>query len=338
MIRYLRLIALVTVIQALAMQARGQSDPEPTPVTPVTVELKSIPAAPPPIAAPASQPVVEKMVDDSKARIAKLEADLAEARAEARKARNEVKDSHDRYAAERDSLASQVATLTRERNSAFDSRDYGRVEIAAAKAKLESYSTAIREGAPVDSADLVETLRRSESKVDMTVRAFAVIEQENERLLGRVREAEAKASSAEDRSRGDSSEVARLRGELARAEQARSAAITSREAALRELAAAQIRNDNLARELGRARPDMALVYDATPRAAPSFAPEPEVAGTPATAAEESEVHTVADGENLSIISHRYYKTPNRWLEIYNANKDVMKNENHVVPGMKLRIP
>lgn len=71
---------------------------------------------------------------------------------------------------------------------------------------------------------------------------------------------------------------------------------------------------------------------------PSLPPEPETVGIPTPVAVEARMHTVAGGETLSIISEHYYKTPSRWREIFNANRDVMKSENHLVPGMKLRIP
>ncbi|MBL8057144.1 MAG: LysM peptidoglycan-binding domain-containing protein [Anaerolineales bacterium] len=50
-------------------------------------------------------------------------------------------------------------------------------------------------------------------------------------------------------------------------------------------------------------------------------------------------HTVAAGETLSHISLKYYKTANRWQEIYEANKDVIgDNHNLIKPGQELVIP
>ncbi len=50
-------------------------------------------------------------------------------------------------------------------------------------------------------------------------------------------------------------------------------------------------------------------------------------------------HTVAAGETLSHISLKYYKTANRWKEIYEANKDVIgDNHNLIRPGQELVIP
>jgi nucleoid-associated protein YgaU len=50
-------------------------------------------------------------------------------------------------------------------------------------------------------------------------------------------------------------------------------------------------------------------------------------------------HTVASGDTLSAISLKYYKTANRWKEIYEANKDVIgDNPSLIKPGMELVIP
>jgi nucleoid-associated protein YgaU len=50
-------------------------------------------------------------------------------------------------------------------------------------------------------------------------------------------------------------------------------------------------------------------------------------------------HTVAAGETLSHISLKYYKSANRWKEIYEANKDVIgDNPNRIKPGQELVIP
>ncbi len=57
-----------------------------------------------------------------------------------------------------------------------------------------------------------------------------------------------------------------------------------------------------------------------------------------TAATEARFHTVAEGDSLSRISMRYYGTPNRWQEIYNANRDVLQGSSVLRIGMQLRIP
>jgi len=50
-------------------------------------------------------------------------------------------------------------------------------------------------------------------------------------------------------------------------------------------------------------------------------------------------HTVRSGETLSDIAKKYYGTTTKWLKIYNANRQILKNNpNQIKPGMKLVIP
>lgn len=73
----------------------------------------------------------------------------------------------------------------------------------------------------------------------------------------------------------------------------------------------------------------AAAAEPTPAAVPEPAPEPPTGLQ----------HTVASGETLSHISLHYYKTANRWKEIYEANKDVIgDNPNKIYPGQMLVIP
>ena len=64
-------------------------------------------------------------------------------------------------------------------------------------------------------------------------------------------------------------------------------------------------------------------------------------GSPATAVPaiaERKVHVVMEGDSLTRISVRYYGTTTRWQEIYEANREVLKAENTLRPGQRLRIP
>ncbi len=49
-------------------------------------------------------------------------------------------------------------------------------------------------------------------------------------------------------------------------------------------------------------------------------------------------HTVKKGETLSGIASAYYKNAGKWKKIYDANKDVIKNPNVLIPGTKIVIP
>ncbi|MCB1105567.1 MAG: LysM peptidoglycan-binding domain-containing protein [Opitutaceae bacterium] len=49
-------------------------------------------------------------------------------------------------------------------------------------------------------------------------------------------------------------------------------------------------------------------------------------------------HVVVKGDTLFSLAQRYYNDRSRWRDIYNANRDVMPNENSLSIGMNLSIP
>ncbi len=51
-----------------------------------------------------------------------------------------------------------------------------------------------------------------------------------------------------------------------------------------------------------------------------------------------ETYTVQSGDSLSGISRRFYGTPSRWIDIYQANRDRLSSENALRVGQELRIP
>jgi len=53
---------------------------------------------------------------------------------------------------------------------------------------------------------------------------------------------------------------------------------------------------------------------------------------------EDWTYTVVPGDTLSHISQRFYGNANRWREIYEANRDKIKNPNLIYPGQTFRIP
>jgi len=59
---------------------------------------------------------------------------------------------------------------------------------------------------------------------------------------------------------------------------------------------------------------------------------------PAPAAPQARIHVVQEGDSLTRISSRYYGTTGRWQEIYDANRDVLKGENALRLGQRLKIP
>lgn len=87
---------------------------------------------------------------------------------------------------------------------------------------------------------------------------------------------------------------------------------------------------------GREKPeDMAPAVEATAAEAAAEAPAVEAAAASPYLAE----HTVVSGDNLSYISKQYYGTADKYMKIYEANKDVIgSNPNVIRVGMVLKIP
>lgn len=52
----------------------------------------------------------------------------------------------------------------------------------------------------------------------------------------------------------------------------------------------------------------------------------------------SEFYTIQQGDTLSKIAKKYYNDANKWNEIYEANKDLIKNPNLIHIGWKITIP
>ena len=60
--------------------------------------------------------------------------------------------------------------------------------------------------------------------------------------------------------------------------------------------------------------------------------------TVADSAPESQWYTVVSGDNLSKISKQFYGTPNKYPQIFEANKPMLTHPDKIYPGQLLRIP
>jgi len=53
---------------------------------------------------------------------------------------------------------------------------------------------------------------------------------------------------------------------------------------------------------------------------------------------KEQAYTVQSGDTLSKISKEFYGDANRYMKIFDANKDQLKDPNTIKPGQTLRIP
>ena len=72
---------------------------------------------------------------------------------------------------------------------------------------------------------------------------------------------------------------------------------------------------------------------AAPAAAPASAPAtaPKAAGGP-------RVHEVVKGDTLGAIAKKYYGSANKYMKIFEANRDILNDPDKIKPGQKLTIP
>ncbi len=62
---------------------------------------------------------------------------------------------------------------------------------------------------------------------------------------------------------------------------------------------------------------------------------PATAGAGTTA---EQIHVVVKGETLSAIAKKYYGSANKYMKIYEANRDILSNPDLIKVGQKLKIP
>lgn len=70
---------------------------------------------------------------------------------------------------------------------------------------------------------------------------------------------------------------------------------------------------------------------------PGLAPAAEAASKSAAAAAEQR-YTVVSGDTLSAISKRFYGDAKKYHKIFEANRDILTDPDHIKPGQSLRIP
>jgi LysM repeat protein len=101
-------------------------------------------------------------------------------------------------------------------------------------------------------------------------------------------------------------------------------------------------NLELKRQVEAARQDrerwQARVATASPQPAVTATSAPATQSSATATRSSSRVYTVVPGDTLSHISGKVYGTSTRWRDIFEANRDVLPNENSLRIGMQLRIP
>lgn len=101
----------------------------------------------------------------------------------------------------------------------------------------------------------------------------------------------------------------------------------------RELGAARERTAQLESAVSEARANIAEGREIAPIVVASAAPESQE-----TPRETPSRYTVQSGDTLSQVSRKVYGTPGRWMDIYQANRDILSSPNSLRVGQELQIP
>ena len=243
---------------------------------------------------------------------------------------------------QRDALSEQVAQLQQQLETLQAEREAVKAEQAAMHEKVAAADTRA-----VEATEALRAQKEAEMTVDMTVRAYAIKEQEALDAAKAAAIAADKQATAERERESAVAEALRLTAERDAAKQSEAAALADKAAMQNELYAAQIRIENLARALA-ARSSVPYIPPAALRPTPvateepvATAPAADTAQPPAAASAAPagpRTHTVAEGESLSLIAYKYYQSPNKWDRIVAANRTKLRNPDMLRPGMVLLIP
>jgi len=108
----------------------------------------------------------------------------------------------------------------------------------------------------------------------------------------------------------------------------------------RDLVAAEKRVSQLENVLGQARriPEPQIGRTATTQQQPARTPATPTVTRPPDPQDVPRTYTVQSGDSLTSISRRFYGTPSRWIDVYQANRDRLANENALRVGQEIRIP
>ncbi len=246
---------------------------------------------------------------------------------------------------QRDSLTEQVEALRKERDALQAERDALRTEQESAQTQIAAAQTSA-----VEAEEAVRAQKEAEMTVEMTVRAYAMKEKETEEAVQAANLAADKRAEAEQERDAAKAAAEQAIAERDTAQQAAATALAAKAAMQNELYAAQIRIENLSRALAARSGTSYRPTGITPTQVPLETPvaqtpldEPARANTtpalPDTApVSKLRTHTVGEGESLSLISFKYYKSPNKWDRIVAANPTKLRNPDQLRPGMVLIIP
>lgn len=272
---------------------------------------------------------------------AALQAQLTQSQQALAKTRDELTSLESRLAAS-DQLAEKNAASASELGAANEKLQTQAKDLTAQVAALREDNARLPQlGAEVTArekelADLKLRLAEAEKTAEQHAGRVAELTGANEKLAG-------EKGSLQRQWDAQAAQLSAARAETARLND--TVQVLDRDRAAR-LAQLQQENTAIGARLRQAQSTLDQIANAariingsmggfTGVAAPARPLGPTEAGV---AAPEAHYHVVQQGDSLSRISVRYYGTTNRWQDIYEANRELLKGENALRLGQRLKIP
>ncbi len=299
--------------------------------------------------ATATRPVTSDPADAAK--ITSRQSDLARVRqqlADARTAGSMAEEQSATLGNLRDEVARLQTELKQTSAAQADSEAQAQTlaaELAEAKNKLTETKTLLAATASTPAAEDDDTeLGALQSKLSTALNSYTILQEENdslktstEQLTMRINQLEGQLAIANNATEDLSTQLDTTSANAARAaalrEQLRQTSdqlgTSRREAAELRTRIAIITPPPSSNYAAPTRPGSAAAATVIAEAAPPPAP---------VAISTARTHKVVSGDTLSGIALRYYGTPVRWAEIYEANRAKLPNERALRIGMELLIP
>ena len=224
----------------------------------------------------------------------------------------------------------------------------------AVPAILFAGAAAFAADAPQDSADLQRQLSDAQDKLSTALHSYSLLQDEVNQLKADADKGAAEKTALTAQLDAANATIGGLRVQAAEATQVDALRSQLRQTQ-NELAALASENAQLKTRMalagsspagGRASPTRPgfATEDLTPVPVPARpVAKPAVVGPdnsakPAAQPSAPRIHVVVEGDSLTKLSKQYYGTANRYDEILAANRDVIRDENVLVVGAKLKIP
>ncbi|WP_343391812.1 LysM peptidoglycan-binding domain-containing protein [Candidatus Amarobacter glycogenicus] len=210
------------------------------------------------------------------------------------------------------------------------------------QSKLDDEALAVAEKALQDAKSAGATSEKAAADRATAARAAAEMQAEMEARRHEeeaATEGEAKAQAAA----AAKAAKARMEAEIAARVQQEAEAVTRAQAAAaakaRMEAEITARVQAAAEAAAKAEAETKAKAEAAAQAREALGAEPQpVVGTRGVLGGSERTHVVVAGDSLYKIAAHFYGNGNRWPEIFEANKDIIKNPRIIRPGQKLRIP